>query len=99
MWSGEHGQAKEASRWQGWATSKWAVLCTRRGGGERVKNERTLTINRYGWGGGRKEGETNNSENGKIKRWGGSARVKVYQKATGPRCGQFTFRGWNITTS
>ena len=34
-------------------------------------------MNGCGWGGGRKEGETNNPENGRQKMWGIRARLKV----------------------
>ena len=46
------GRAAEAGGWRG-----RTALCTRREGGERVKNKRYLTRNGYGWGGGRKEGK------------------------------------------
>ena len=47
---------------------KGVALCTGRGGGERVKNERALTMNSYGWGGGSKKGVKNNPEDGRRKR-------------------------------
>ena len=34
-----------------------------------MKNERDPKKNGYGWGGGRKEGETNDPENGRRKMW------------------------------
>ena len=40
-------------------------------------NERDLTISSCGWGGSRKEGETNDPENDRRKRWGRRARLKV----------------------
>ena len=46
---------------------RWAALCTGRGNGEQVKNERASTRNGCGLGGGRKEGQTNNPENGGRK--------------------------------
>ena len=57
--SGAQGQAAEACGWRGRATSSWEALCTWKGGGERVKNERVSMMNGYRWGGGRKEGGTN----------------------------------------
>ena len=56
-------------------TSRWAVIYTGRGGGERVKIERASKRNGYGWGRGRKEGEKNNTENGIRKIWGGRHRL------------------------
>ena len=75
--TGAQGQAAETVRWQVRATSCWAALRTGRGGGERVKNERASTMNGYGWGGGRRQGETNDPENDRRKRWGGRATLKV----------------------
>ena len=46
---------------------------TRWGAGE---NERDSTMNGYGWGGSRKEGEKSDPE---IKRWGGRPSLKVQQ--------------------
>ena len=63
-----------------WAEFRWAALCTGRGGEERVKIERSSKRNGYGWGGGRKEGEKKDQENGRRKRWGGRARVKSNNK-------------------
>ena len=40
-------------------------------------NERALMMNGCGRGGSRKEGETNNSEKYRRKRWGRRARLKV----------------------
>ena len=71
--SGAQGQAAEAVRWQVQATSRWEALCTGRIGGEQVKRERASGMNGYGCERGRKEGETNNPENGRIKRWSGRA--------------------------
>ena len=47
---GAQGRAAEADGRQVRVSSRWAVLCTRRGGGERVKIERTLKINFCVWG-------------------------------------------------
>ena len=62
------------------AESRWAALCTRRGGGERVKIERASKRNGYGWGGGRKERGKNYPENGRRKGWGGRAILKSSNK-------------------
>ena len=43
-------------------TSSRAALHTRRGGGERAKKDRDLKMKGYVWGGGRKEGKTNDPE-------------------------------------
>ena len=64
---GSQRWAAEAGGWWVRATSRWADLRTERWGWERVKNERSSKMNGYSWGGVRKEGETNESENGKIK--------------------------------
>ena len=39
-------------------------------------NERALTMDGCVWGGGRKEGETNDPENDRIKRWRRRDRLK-----------------------
>ena len=51
----DQGRATEADRWRVQATSRWAALCTSRGGRERVKKDRDSTMNGYVWGGGSKE--------------------------------------------
>ena len=45
-----------------------------------MKIERASKRNVYGWGGGRKEGEKNDPENGRRKTWGGRARLKSNNK-------------------
>ena len=42
--------------------------------------ERVSKMNGYGWGGGRKEGEKNDPENGRRKMWGKRARLKSNNK-------------------
>ena len=74
---GAQGRAAETGEWGVQTTSRWAAFRTGRGGGERVKNERASTMNGYGWGGGRRQGETNDPENDRRKRWGGRATLKV----------------------
>ena len=54
---GEKVRVAEDGGWRVREMSRWAALFTRRGGGERMKNERSLMMNDYGWGGGRKERE------------------------------------------
>ena len=66
--------------WRVRATTIWAKLHTGRGGGDRVKNERALTMNGNGWRGDSKEGETNDPKNGKIKRWDRRSRLKCKDK-------------------
>ena len=74
------GSGTSGGGWRVRAASSWAALCTGRGGGVRVKIERASKRNGYGWGGGRKEGEKNDPENGRRKRWGGRARLKSNKK-------------------
>ena len=45
-----------------------------------MKIERASKRNGYGWGGGRKEGGKNDTENGTGKRWGGRTRLKSNNK-------------------
>ena len=71
------GAGTSGGGWRVRGTSRWAEFFTRRRGGEKVKNERASTRNGYGWGVSRKEGETNNTENGRRKRWGGRSSLKV----------------------
>ena len=40
------------------------------------ENERDLTMNGYIWGGGRREGETNDIDNDRQKSWGRRDRLK-----------------------
>ena len=47
--------------------SRWAALCTGRGGGEQVKIERASNMNGHGWGEGRKKGGKNDPENRRKK--------------------------------
>ena len=54
MRSGERGQAAEASGRRVRSVTRWAALCTGRGGGERVKIERASKRNGYEWGRGSK---------------------------------------------
>ena len=70
MRRGAQVRAAEAGGCRVWVTYRWAALRTWRGGGERVKNESESTMNSYIWEGGRKEGETNNTDNGRRKRCG-----------------------------
>ena len=51
---GTQGRSAEASGWRAQSTSGWAALCNRKGGGERVKKERALTMNGYRLRGGMK---------------------------------------------
>ena len=74
------GRSAEAGGRRVWAASRWVALCTSRGGGERVKIKRDSNRNGYGWGGGRKEGGKNDPGNGRRKRWGGRARLKINNK-------------------
>ena len=69
------------------ATSRWAAIRTGRGGGGRVKIERSSTRNGYGWGGRGKEGEKKNTEKRRKKRWGGRAKLKSNNKrrSLGPK--------------
>ena len=53
---GAQGRVAEVVGRRRWDTSRWAAICTRRGGGERVKTDRASKRNNYGWGGVRKEG-------------------------------------------
>ena len=62
-------------------TSRWAALCTGRGGGDRVKNEGALMTNGYIWGGGSKVGETNNLENGRREKVGQKGYLKSVTKS------------------
>ena len=55
-WRVMQGKAAEAGGRRVWEESRWAALCTGRGGEERVKIERSSKRNGYGWRGGRKEG-------------------------------------------
>ena len=50
---GAQGRAAESGRCRVRATSRWAALCTGRGGGEKVKSGRASTMNGYIWVGGR----------------------------------------------
>ena len=70
MWSRTQGRAAEAGGWWVRATSRWVELFTNIGGGERANNKRDLAMNGYVWGDSRKEGETNNPENYRIKKGG-----------------------------
>ena len=45
-----------------------------------MKIEGAAKRNGYGWGGGRKEGETNELEKWRRKRWGGRDRLKSNNK-------------------
>ena len=66
------GRVVDSSGWCVKAMSRWVALCTGRGCGKQVKDERGSMINGCGWGVGKKYGETNDLENGRGKRWGGS---------------------------
>ena len=56
--NGAQRRGAEADGWRVRSTSSWAALCTERGGGERVKNERDLSMNGYRWGrGGTEQGK------------------------------------------
>ena len=59
------------------ATPKWAALSTEIGSGAWMRNERDSTRNGCGGGGGRKDGEMNDTENGRRKRWGRRASLLV----------------------
>ena len=96
---GAQGQGAEAGMWRVQANPKWAALHTGRGGGERVKDEMVLMMNGYGWGGGRKEEETNDPENGRRKKWGRRDKLKCNAKRRDPRFRGFYAQSWNITNS
>ena len=54
-WLQTQRRAAEAGGWQVWATPMWVELCSRRGGGERVKTREDFDDERLRMRGGRKE--------------------------------------------
>ena len=78
-WHGNSSRRRHAAQGAGasgggwWAASRWAALRTGRGGGYRLKIDRSSKRNGYKLGGVNKEGEKNDPENGRRKKWGGRA--------------------------